>query len=123
MPESAADIVDQYLSAIARHDGDAARVLLDDQEFHFISPIARLDDAEAFERYLDGVGAILQRMKTRHRFEEDGTVVHVLDVTSTMDGYSTQPVVHIAQVVDGRIRRIEVIFDATEYHRMIEDGR
>ena len=70
---------------------------------------------------MEAVGGILQRIETRHQFIDGGTVCHVFDVTTTMGSYKTQPVLHLADVADGHIVRIEVIFDATEYHRMIEN--
>lgn len=118
--DNPAALVEDYLRAVAERDQHRARQYLSDRGFSFISPIASFDDPDAFTGYMDAVGAILQRMETRHRFVDGGTVCHVFDVTTTMGSYTTQPVVHLAGVADGRIVRIEVIFDASEYHRMIE---
>jgi hypothetical protein len=114
-------IVEGYLRAVAEHQHEAARRYLSDHGFRFSSPIAAFNDPDAFTTYMDAVGAILQRMQIRHRFVAGGTVCHVFDVTTTMGSYKTQPVVHLADVVDGRVVRIEVIFDASEYHRMLEN--
>jgi hypothetical protein len=116
-----ASIVEGYLRAVAEHDQHKARRYLRDRGFSFISPIASFNSPDAFTGYLDAVGAILQRMETRHRFVDGGTVCHVFDVTTSMGSYKTQPVVHLVEVADGSIVRIEVIFDASEYHRMIEN--
>jgi hypothetical protein len=57
-------------------------------------------------------------MVVRHQFADDQTVCSVLDVTTSIGEISTQTVVHLAEVVEGRIARIEVVFDASQYHRM-----
>jgi ketosteroid isomerase-like protein len=120
MPSTdAVEVVNRYLAAIASRDFDSARSYLADRGFRYTSPIATLDDADAFVASLLGVGAILQRVEAPHVFVRDGDVCHVLDVTVAMAGYETQRVVHLAHVAGGRITRIEVIFDATNYHRMI----
>jgi ketosteroid isomerase-like protein len=71
---------------------------------------------------MGGTAAILHNVGVAHRFAEDGVVCHVLDVTVNMTGYQTQRVVQLARVRDGRIIRLEVIFDASEFNRMIGEG-
>ena len=44
----------------------------------------------------------------------------VLDVTTAISETRTQTVMHLARVTDGRIARIELIFDASDYHRMFQ---
>ncbi len=115
------DIVEGYLQAFGERDSEMARTYLADRGFSFVSPISHFDDADAFAQSLDAVGAILERMRIRHRFAAGDVVCHVLDVTVAMASYQTQTVIHLAQLERGRIRRLEVIFDATEYNRMIGD--
>lgn len=116
---SSTEVVDRYLEAIGRRDFFTARKFLTDRGFEYISPIARFDDPDAFFENMQGVGAILHRMDTRLRFTAGEDVCHVLDVTVSMDGYEMQSVVHLARVLDGQIVRLEVIFDASNFHRMI----
>lgn len=113
------ETVDRYLAAVSARDFEAARGYLADRDFSYTSPIGGFDDADAFTRNMDGIGAILHRMDARHRFEAGEYVCHILDVTVAMAGYDTQTVAQLARVVDGRIFRLEVIFDASEFHRMV----
>ena len=114
-------VVEDYLGAFARRDYDAARACLADRGFEYISPIASFDNADVFISGMDGVGAILHRLETRLRFVEGNDVCHVLDITVSMDGYETSRLVQLARVEGDRIVRLEAIFDATGFHRMIGD--
>jgi hypothetical protein len=115
-------LVERYLEAIAARDFGAARSLLADRGFGYTSPIAHFDDADRFAESMEGVGAILHGIRTRHRFVDDDVVCHVLDVTVSLDGYQTQRVVQLARVEAARIIGLEVIFDASQFHRMIGQG-
>lgn len=113
-------VVEGYLEAVGRRDFAAARDFLADRGFEYISPIARSGDADEFVSNMEhGAGAILHHMESRLSFVSGDDVCHVLDVTVGMDGYETQTVVHLARVEGGRIVRLEVIFDASNFNRMI----
>lgn len=114
-------VVGNYLEAFARRDFEAARACLADRGFEYVSPIASFDDADVFMAGMDGVGAILHRLETRQCFVEGNDVCHVLDITVSMDGYETSRLVQLARVKGDRIARLEVIFDASNFHRMIGD--
>ena len=120
-PVEPRDIVDRYLEAFARRDFPVARSYLADSGFEYISPIARFDDADVFLSNMEGVGAILHRIETRLCFVNGNDVCHVLDVTVSLSGYEKQSAVSLARVEHGRIVRIETLFDATNFHRMIGD--
>lgn len=113
-------LVESYLDAVAARDFARARGHLADTGFEYISPIARFGDADAFAESMEGgVGAILHSIRIVHRFADDGAVCHVLDVTVSMADRQTRRIVQLARVQEGRIVGLEVIFDASEYHRMI----
>jgi hypothetical protein len=113
-------LVQRYLTAVGERDQQAARRCLADKNFGYISPIARFDDADRFAESIAAVGAILQRIEVRQRFTDGCDVCHILDVTVAVDAYKTQTVVHLARVANNRIQRLEVVFDGSDYHRMIE---
>jgi ketosteroid isomerase-like protein len=115
-------VVDGYLGAMAARDTALARSYLADADFEYISPIANFHSADEFTENMGGAAAILHNVGVAHRFTEDGVVCHVLDVTVNMTGYQTQRVVQLARVRDGKIIRLEVIFDASEFNRMIGEG-
>lgn len=112
-------LVEGYLDALAARDLDAVRGHLSDTGFHYLSPIAEFDDPDEFVASMQGFGAILHKMKIVHRFEDGAVVCHVLDVTVSMETYRTRRVVQLARVQDGKIVDLEVIFDASEFNRMI----
>ncbi|MFM1890958.1 MAG: hypothetical protein RLZ44_35 [Pseudomonadota bacterium] len=112
-------LVERYLDALAARDFSAVRGCLADTGFRYVSPIAQFDDPDAFVASMEGVGAILHRIDIVHRFESDGVVCHVLDITVNLEARRMRRVVEVARVQGGRISDLEVIFDATEFHRMI----
>ncbi|WP_296756818.1 nuclear transport factor 2 family protein [Thioalkalivibrio sp.] len=115
-------VVEGYLDALAARDTAGARRYLVDNGFEYRSPIGHFQSADEFLDNMGGVAAILHNLGIVHRFAQDDVVCHVLDVTVNMTGHQTQRVVQLARVRDGRIVRLEVIFDASEFSRMIGAG-
>lgn len=115
-------LVERYLDALAQRDFTAVRNHLADTGFRYTSPIAQFDDPDDFVASMMGVGAILHRIDIVHRFHDNDLVCHVLDVAVNLETRRTRRVVELARVRDGRIAGIDVIFDATEFHRMIIVG-
>jgi hypothetical protein len=116
-------LVERYLDAIRARDFAAARALLASRGFEYLSPIARFDDADRFAESMEAVGAILHDIRTRYRFADGDLACHILDVTVSLDAYQTQRVVQLARVAAAKIIALEVIFDASQFHRMIgQDG-
>jgi len=112
-------VVERYLAAVAARDFPAARDFLAEQGFQYLSPIASFSDRDTFADNMNAIGAILHNIQTAQRFAEGNTVCHVLDVTVSMTGYQSQKVVQIANVIKGRITRLEVVFDASSLRQMI----
>jgi len=112
-------LVERYLDALAARDLDAVRGLLSNEGFHYISPIAQFDDPDDFVASMEGVGAILHKVKIIHRFADGELVCHVVDITVSLETYRTRRIVQLARVQDDRIVDLEVIFDASEFNRMI----
>jgi hypothetical protein len=115
-------LVEEYLAAVADRDVAKARGYLADTGFRYRSPIAGFDNADEFATNMEGIAAILHDVRVVHRFVAGNTVCHVLDFTVAMTGYQTRRVVQLAEIVDDRIASLEVIFDATQFHRMILVG-
>lgn len=112
-------LVEGYLDALAARDFAAVRSRLSDTGFRYSSPIAEFSDPEAFIASMEGVGAILHKIAVVHRFANDDVVCHVLDFTINLETRRTRRVVQLARVQDDKIVELEVIFDATTFHRMI----
>lgn len=112
-------VVERYLAAVAARDFPTAGGFLAERGFRYQSPIASFSDRQVFADNMHAIGAILHNIRTVHRFAEGGTVCHILDVTVNMTGYQSQRVVQIADVIEGRITRLEVVFDASSLRQMI----
>lgn len=112
-------LVESYLDALGARDFAAVRSYLSDAGFRYTSPIAKFDDPDEFIASLESVGAILHKINIIHRFQQDDVVCHVLDFIVNLDTRRTRRIVHLARVHEGRLVDIEVIFDASEFHRMI----
>ena len=112
-------VVERYLAAVATRDFPTACCFLAEEGFQYQSPIASFSDRDTFADNMHATGAILHNIRTVHRFAEGNTVCHILDVTVNMTGYQSQRVVQIANVIEGRISRLEVVFDASSLRQMI----
>jgi ketosteroid isomerase-like protein len=110
--------VEAYLQAIAERDLEQARKYLADYRFRYFSPIGSFDDADRLIESLFGVPPILEQLTLRKCLSEGEEVVGILDVRVTMQNYATHAIAFWCRVQDGRIRSMEVIFDASEYRRM-----
>ena len=113
-------IVDDYLEALNRRDYEHARSLLADSGFEYVSPISRFSDADALIEYSLYSGGVVARMEKRKVFVDGDDVCHFLMLTTYMGDKRETPVAHWAQVAEGRIRRIELLFDAHDYKKMLE---
>ena len=113
--------VEAYLQAIAERDLDQARRYLADTRFRYTSPIGSFGDADRLIESLFGVPPILEQLTLRKCLSEGEEVIGILDVRVTMQNYATHAIAFWCRVQDGRIRSMEVIFDASEYRRMFAD--
>ena len=113
--------VEAYLQAIAERDLDQARRYLADTRFRYTSPIGSFADADRLIESLFGVPPILEQLTLRKCLSEGEEVIGILDVRVTMQNYATHAIAFWCRVEDGRIRSMEVIFDASEYRRMFAD--
>ena len=114
------ELVDAYLAALTARDYELARSLLADEGFTYLSPMTSLDNADNFAEYMLYTGGVVAGMNVRKVFVDGGDVCHFLMLTTYLGDKRMTPVVHLAQVIDGRIRRIELIYDAHDYKQMLE---
>jgi len=116
------DIVEAYLDAIARHDIDAARGHLADTGFHYESPLASFDSADAFMEYNALNMGILQGVERIKTFVDGSDVCTFLVLTIQISEKERVKVVNWCRVEDGRVVRMEVVFDTRLYHTLFEPG-
>jgi len=115
-------LLESYIDSIAARDFVTARGYLLDTAFRQVSPIAQFDDPDDFVSSLETIGTILHKINVIHRFQDDDVVCHVMDLIVNLDTRRTRRIVQVARVRDGKIADLEVIFDASEFNRMIITG-
>lgn len=109
------DIVERFLTAIVDRDYHSARTLLADQGFSYRSPIAEFSSADEFVNHTFMSDGVRQRVEIRKCFVDGDDVCHFLLVHAQISEKITRDVVQWAHVSQGRIDRIEALFDASLY--------
>ena len=112
-----AQIVENYLNAIEQGDFERARTCLSD-ELTYIGPTARFNDPESFIENIWHVSQILHHIEIHKTFVDGNDVCTIMDFHVHFDERKSVPVVQWAMVENGKISRIEVFFDATDYTAM-----
>lgn len=113
-------LVDEYLDAIESHDYEHARALLADRGFSYESPLSSFSSADDFMQHMSLLGGIIHRIERRKVFVDGGDLCHFLVFVTQLSDKESTKVVQWARVADGRIRRIETLFDAHWYRQMLE---
>jgi ketosteroid isomerase-like protein len=112
-----AHIVETYLKAFEHGDFDRVRSCLSDA-FSYTGPTARFNNPESFIENIWHVGQIIHHIEIRKTFVEDNDVCTFMNFHVHLDERRSVPVVQWAKVEDGKIRTIEVFFDASDYTAM-----
>lgn len=115
-------IVDRFLAAQAAHDSDLARTFLADHGFTYQSPIVAFQSADDFIQYVSFSSGIIQDRRIRKVFVDGDDICHFLTYRIQLSEKQSIEVAHWASVRDGRIARIEVLFDASAYRELFETG-
>lgn len=115
-------VVEAFLDAIEKHDPERARSLLADVGFHYRSPISEFSDADAFIADMTYRTGILRRFELRKAFVDGGDVCHFLSVHIQISSRVKVDAVLWAQVADGRVQRMEMLFDAYPYRSLFPAG-
>ena len=113
-------LVDAYLDALAARDYDQARGYLADQGFHYESPIAAFSNADDFIQHMCFTGGITQDIVRCKVFADGADVCHFLLYGFQISAKETAKVAQWAHVEKGRIQWIEILYDASGYHRFFE---
>lgn len=108
-------IVEAYLAARDTFDYERARTYLADEGFEFESPVLRFDSADAFLQHMSLTSGIVQSIETRKVFVDGADVCHLQTYQVQISEKFSVAMAHWARVCDGRIVRIEVLFDASAY--------
>lgn len=111
-------IVDAYFATQTARDYEAMRGLLADEGFHYRSPIATFDSANEFVQYSSISGGIIIDRQIRKVIVEGEDICHFLTYRIQISEKIAVDVAHWAQVREGRIQRIEAVFDASAYREL-----
>ena len=114
------EVVDAYFDAFAARDFERLRACLSDGPFSHRSPIAALDDADAFAAHISRIGPVLDGLERRRTFVDGDEVCAIVDYRIRISDLMVVPVAVWFRVSGGRIVALETFYDATEYRRMIE---
>lgn len=112
--------VDEYLDAIESHDYARARSFLADEGFRYESPISSFSSADDFMQHMSLLAGIIQGIERLKVFVDGQDVCHLLVYVVQLSDKESAKVAHWARVVDGRIQRIETLFDTHWYRQMFE---
>lgn len=113
------DIVNAYLEAAIGFDYALARTYLADEGFQYVTPLNQFQSADQFIAYAEMASPIVQRVETRKVFVNGNDVCHILNVTSQISEKRSNTLVVWATVEDGKIKMLEVVFDAHEYKMLL----
>jgi hypothetical protein len=120
MGNGARELVDELLDAIECHDYERARGLLADEGFRYESPLWKFSSADDFVQHFSLMGGILHKIERLKVFVDEQELCHILVfVTQLSDKESIKSVLW-TRVADGRIQRIEALFDTHWYRRLFE---
>ena len=108
-------LVEQYLHAVQVQDYRAARGYLADDGFQYVSPLGSLDSADDLVNQSFMSSGIVRRVDVRKAFVDGGDVCHFLVYHVQISERHAVDLAHWARVENGRIVRIEVLFDASLY--------
>lgn len=120
MSPTPADIVNAYIDAIARREYAEARTLLADADFEYISPMHRFTSADDLVAYMHLALPILQRLHVRKVFCDGDELCHIIGIVAQISEKRSSTVMQWSKVADGKIRRLELVFDAYEYKKLLE---
>jgi hypothetical protein len=114
-------VVEAFFAARDGFDFERARALLADRGFSFRSPVMCFDSADHLMQYTAHSSGIIQSMQVRKVFVDGPDVCHFLTYRIQISEKLSVDVAHWAHVEDGRIQRIEAIFDASLYRDLFPD--
>jgi hypothetical protein len=111
-------IVDAYLAAQSARDFEAMRGLLADQGFCYRSPIVVFDRADDFIQYAAVSSGIIIDREIRKVFVDGDDICHFMTYRIQISEKLAVEAAQWSRVREGRIQRIEAVFDASVYREL-----
>jgi SnoaL-like domain len=113
-------IADRYYDAWINRAGDMTDVPLAD-DFSFRGPVASFDDAAGYRQMAKQAGAMVRNFRVRHQFIDGDLVCSVVDwEMAPVAGVLTAA--EILEIRDGQIVRGELIYDAEELRKAMNQS-
>lgn len=109
---SALEIVGRYYDAWMNKRGDFSEVPLA-EDFVFTGPVASFDSAEGYRAMAHQAAPLVTKFDVRHQFVDGGRVCSIVDWEMSLP-VAPMTAAEILEVVDGKIVRGELIYDAEE---------
>ena len=106
------EIVAGYYDAWQNRKGDLSGVPLAD-DFEFKGPVASFDSSEGFREMARNAGQMVTSFNVREQFVAGNRVCSIIDWEMSLP-VSPMTSAEILEVVDGKIVRGELIYDAEE---------
>lgn len=114
-------VATEYLAALQAFDYERARTVLADEGFEFLSPTHHFRSADDLVRFMSLSGGIVQSVQTRKVFASGPDICHILTYRIQISEKQDVAVALWTRVREGRITRIEAIFDASVYRDLFPD--
>ena len=111
-------IVNAYLAAHLARDYETMRGLLADQGFCYRSPIASFDRADDFIQFAAMSSGIILDREIRKVFVDGEDICHFLTYRIQISEKLSVEAAQWSRVHEGRIQRIEAVFDASVYREL-----
>ena len=108
---TALEVVARYYDAWQNKRGDFSGVPLA-EDFRFIGPVASFETAEGYRTMARDAGQALRSFRVRRQFVDGNTVCSIIDWEMAMPGLGMLSSAEVLEVVDGKIVRGELIYDA-----------
>jgi hypothetical protein len=115
-------VVERYLDALTAHDHDAIAGLIAPAGFRYETPIATIADTGAFLEYILMTGGILRGIERLQTFVDGNHVCHWLVFETQLSERISTRAAHWATVEEGRITRIELLFDPYRWRMLFESA-
>jgi ketosteroid isomerase-like protein len=113
---STTEAVRRYYDAWQNKAGDFSDVPLAD-DFEFRGPVASFDSADGYRRMAREAGRAVTSFSVRRQFVDGDSVCSLVDWEMAIPGVGALSAAEVLEVVDGRIVRGELFYDAEELRR------
>jgi hypothetical protein len=118
---SALETAALYYDAWQNKRGDFSDVSLA-EDFHFTGPVASFDSADGYRAMAAEAGQAVTSFEVRRQFVDGNTVCSIIDWEMALPGLGRMTAAELLEVQNGVIVRGELIYDAEQLRRSMEQS-